>query len=76
MKRPVIVFIHGGSWSIGSGNGETDVYAPDNYMDRDIVFVTMNYRLATLGNIFIFKNKINMLLTIIMTWMHNRVLQH
>lgn len=52
----MIVFIHGGSWSIGSGNGETDVYAPDNYMDRDIVFVTMNYRLATLGIIFFLLN--------------------
>ena len=34
---------------MGSGNGETDIYGPENFMDRDIVFVTINYRLSTLG---------------------------
>lgn len=34
---------------MGSGNGETDIYGPENFMDRDIVFVTINYRLSALG---------------------------
>nr|CAH7758726.1 unnamed protein product [Callosobruchus chinensis] len=46
-KRPVIVFIHaGGYYSVGS----TSTWAgPNYYLDQDIVLVTINYRLATLG---------------------------
>nr|XP_023027102.1 esterase FE4-like [Leptinotarsa decemlineata] len=46
-KRPVILFIHpGGLYSVGS----TSVWLGPNYfMDQDIVLVTMNYRLGTLG---------------------------
>ena len=46
-----MVFVHGGGWTTGSGYGDTDVYGPNNYMDRDIVLVTINYRLSILGNI-------------------------
>lgn len=36
---------------MGSGNGETDVYGPRRFLDRDIVLVTINYRLGPLGRI-------------------------
>jgi len=48
-KRPVMVWIHGGSYTSGSGNGESDIYGPNNLIDRDIVLVTINYRLSVLG---------------------------
>lgn len=47
VKRPVIVFIHaGGFYSIGSASNWG---GPQYFMDQDIVLVTFNYRLATLG---------------------------
>lgn len=49
--KPVMVWIHGGSFATGSGNGETDIYGPAYFLDRDIVLVTINYRLGPLGNI-------------------------
>ncbi|CAH1958123.1 unnamed protein product [Acanthoscelides obtectus] len=46
-KRPVIVYIHaGGFYSVGSSSVWT---GPNYYLDQDIVLVTVNYRLATLG---------------------------
>ena len=42
-------FIHGGSWSENSGNGETGFFRPDYFLDRDVVLVTINYRLDALG---------------------------
>ncbi|KAJ8959087.1 hypothetical protein NQ318_022344 [Aromia moschata] len=46
-KRPVIVFIHaGGFYSVGSASYWE---GPNYFMDQDIVLVTFNYRLATLG---------------------------
>ena len=46
---PVMVWIHGGGWNVGSGNGQTDLFGPGYLMDRDIVLVTVNYRLGPLG---------------------------
>ncbi|KAG5884814.1 hypothetical protein JTB14_012022 [Gonioctena quinquepunctata] len=47
LKRPVIVHIHaGGFYSVGSPSYWA---GPDYYLDQDIVLVTFNYRLATLG---------------------------
>ena len=46
-----MVYIHGGSWSENSGNGETGLFRPDYFLDRDVVLVTINYRLEALGNI-------------------------
>ncbi|KAG5678816.1 hypothetical protein PVAND_008450 [Polypedilum vanderplanki] len=43
--KPVIVYIHGGGFELYSANQQ----GPDYLMDRDIVFVTMNYRLNALG---------------------------
>ncbi|HEX6351935.1 carboxylesterase/lipase family protein [Actinophytocola sp.] len=44
--RPVIVYIHGGSFNYGSGSN----YTPDALVTRgDAVVVTINYRLGALG---------------------------
>lgn len=44
---PVMFFIHGGGFKFGSGN--VDLYGPDFIVPKDVVLVTMNYRLDTLG---------------------------
>lgn len=44
---PVIVFIHGGANMFGSG--DSDTYGPDYFIEKDVVVVTFNYRLAALG---------------------------
>lgn len=46
-RKPVIVFLHPGGFYSGSGNRAW--FGPENFMDRDIVLVTINYRLGTLG---------------------------
>lgn len=42
-----MVFIHGGAYMFGSGN--TDLYGPDFLMQKDVVLVTLNYRLGAFG---------------------------
>jgi len=44
-----MVWIHGGAWYMGSGNGETDFYGPELFMNKDVVLVTINYRLGPFG---------------------------
>ncbi|KOB73252.1 Carboxyl/cholinesterase 5BL [Operophtera brumata] len=44
---PVMVYIHGGAFKYGSGN--TDMYGPDYLVEKDVVVVTINYRLGVLG---------------------------
>lgn len=46
-KRPVMVWIHGGGFSMGSG--DADFYGPDYIVRKDVVLVTLNYRLGALG---------------------------
>lgn len=47
-KRPVMVWLHGGAFVIGSGS--EPIYAGDRLARRgDVVVVTVNYRLGTLG---------------------------
>ena len=46
-KRPVIVFIHGGGFS--SGSGSVPIYNGENMAKKDVVFVTINYRVGILG---------------------------
>lgn len=46
-KLPVLVWIHGGGWTLGSGN--KDSFGPDYFMSHDVVVVTLNYRLGALG---------------------------
>lgn len=40
-------WIHGGGFSAGSGNKE--IYGPDHLIDKDVILVTINYRLGPLG---------------------------
>lgn len=47
-RRPVIVYIHPGGFYNTSGQSKNYV-GPQYLMDRDIVLVTLNYRLASLG---------------------------
>lgn len=48
-KRPVMVWIHGGGFSVGSG--DASVYGPDYIVRKDVVLVTLNYRLGILGTL-------------------------
>lgn len=43
---PVIVYIHGGAFSVGTG---IDQGGPHHLMDRNVVVVNFNYRLGALG---------------------------
>ncbi|XP_070500357.1 esterase B1-like [Chironomus tepperi] len=45
--RPVMVWIHGGGFIVGSSS--TDIYGPDYFLQEDIVFVSINYRLGAFG---------------------------
>ena len=44
-RRPVMVYIHGGSFTSGSGFG----YNPVKLVNRGVIVVTINYRLGALG---------------------------
>ncbi len=47
-RRPVMVWIHGGAFTMGSGS--TPLYAGTHFAKRgDVVVVTLNYRLGALG---------------------------
>ena len=46
-KRPVMVWIHGGAFIHGSG--DNTIFGPDFLVRKDIVLVTINYRLGALG---------------------------
>jgi carboxylesterase type B len=45
----VMVWIHCGGFFNGSGG--TQMYGPQYLLDKDIVLVTINYRLGTLGTV-------------------------
>lgn len=42
-----MVWIHGGGFHVGSSG--FNMYGPNYFMDKNIVFVSMNYRLGILG---------------------------
>ncbi|XP_077279250.1 juvenile hormone esterase-like isoform X2 [Temnothorax americanus] len=46
-KRTVMVWIHGGAFYTGSG--DAFFYGPDYIVQKDVVLVTLNYRLGVLG---------------------------
>lgn len=46
-KYPVIIYFHAGGYY--SGTSTTRWAGPQYFMDQDIVLVTANYRLGTLG---------------------------
>jgi para-nitrobenzyl esterase len=51
-KRPVMVWIHGGAFVIGAGSQA--IYNGKHLAARDVVVVTINYRLGTLGFLNLF----------------------
>lgn len=44
---PVLVFLHGGGFQMGSSR--TDFYGADYFMEKDVVLVTLNYRVGPFG---------------------------
>jgi carboxylesterase type B len=44
---PVIVYIHGGAFCVGSSDPR--LYGPEYLIDKGIVYVSINYRLGPLG---------------------------
>lgn len=44
---PVMFWIHGGAFTTGHGNEA--YYGPEYFMDKDVVLVSINYRLGVLG---------------------------
>lgn len=44
---PVMAYIHGGGFQMGSS--KTDVFGPDFFMQKDVVLVTLNFRLGPIG---------------------------
>lgn len=47
LPRAVMFWIHGGSFLSGSGDDQR--WGPDYFIEKDIVLVTINYRLGILG---------------------------
>ncbi|XP_014479888.1 PREDICTED: juvenile hormone esterase-like [Dinoponera quadriceps] len=46
-KRPVMVWLYGGSYT--NGSGDDFMYGPDHIVRKDVVLVTLNYRLGAFG---------------------------
>lgn len=46
-KRPVIIYIHGGSFN--SGGGSCEVYSGEQIAKKDVVYVNINYRVGIFG---------------------------
>ncbi|KAJ6640046.1 Esterase B1 [Pseudolycoriella hygida] len=44
---PVMLWIHGGGWRWGDST--ENIYGPDYLLEKDVVFVSINYRLGALG---------------------------
>lgn len=47
-----MVWIYGGGFAMGEAT--RNLYSPDYFMMKDIVVVTFNYRLCSLGKFFFF----------------------
>lgn len=45
---PVMVWIHGGAFKYGDST--ENLYGPDYLLEKNVVFVSINYRLGALGN--------------------------
>nr|QCC89016.1 carboxylesterase 1 [Meteorus pulchricornis]QCC89028.1 carboxylesterase 13 [Meteorus pulchricornis] len=48
-RRPVMVFLHPGGFNAGSG--DDDLHGGDFLVERDVVVVTINYRVGAVGNL-------------------------
>ena len=54
---PVMVFIHGGAFILGSGVFQD--YNPSFFMDFQVILVTINYRLGPFGYLYLDPNEVN-----------------
>jgi para-nitrobenzyl esterase len=50
-QRPVMVWIHGGGFT--SGAGSEPLYSGSTLASRDVVVVTINYRVGALGSLYV-----------------------
>jgi len=55
-KLPVMVWIHGGGFT--SGSGSRQMYGMHHFMDHDVVMVSFNYRLSILGSLYLDRDKV------------------
>lgn len=55
-RNPVMVWIHGGGYLMGSGNDTHQRF--DYLMAKDVILVSINYRLGALGKITASKKKL------------------
>ena len=46
-KLPVLFWIHGGGFFFGSG--DDDLYGPQYFLRKNVILITINYRLGVLG---------------------------
>ena len=56
MKMPVMFWIYGGSLLVGSG--QFSKYGPIHIMDKDVILVTINYRLGPFGFLTLGTNEV------------------
>jgi len=49
--KPVMVWIHGGGFMVGSSSSE--LYGPDFLINHEVILVTLNYRLGVLGFLYV-----------------------
>lgn len=47
--KPVMVWIHGGAFILGSNS--KDIYNPEFLLRNDVVVITINYRLGAIGEL-------------------------
>jgi carboxylesterase type B len=50
-----MVWIHGGGYVVGSGNDKR----PDYLVAKDIILVSINYRLGALGEIYSYESTVS-----------------
>lgn len=64
-----MVWIHGGAFKMGSA--DDTFYGPDYLLEKNVVYVSMNYRLGALGTLYIYylKYDITLYTTHITNWM-------
>jgi len=58
-----MVWIHGGGFSVGSD--DSTFYGPNYIVEKDVVLVTLNYRLGVLGTLLrisLIRNKLSFIL--------------
>lgn len=70
-QLPVMFWIHGGGFV--AGHSGPSLYGPDYFMDKDVVFVSFNYRLGLLGKCSRFRTSTGVWITAVRMF---RIRQH